>query len=113
MIRSGQLRNEVIIQRATLTVDAYGASVSAWAEQARAWAGISYTSGREVYADLAKGEEQPVTVLMRWQPSLSDVTVGDRVLVVADGTVLDIKGVMNVSERDRVIRLVCVRGRSD
>lgn len=112
MIRAGRLRHSITIERQVSYVDEYNATVDEWRSVLCTRASIEPLNGREYFA--ASGEHSEVTtrIRMRWHPSLAcEFTPKDR--VNHDGRIYDILSIINESERDRELILMCKRGGTD
>lgn len=112
MIRAGSLRTRIRIQSPTISQDGYGAVVKTWSTVATRMASVTALTGKELYADMARGEETPVRVICRWDETLKDMDGSYRILR-DDDSVLDVKVVIDNMERRRMLTIICNRGRSE
>lgn len=98
-----RLRHFVKIQRRTTSTDGVGQVKEIWTDAEEVWANILPVNTREYFN--ASGERAEVThKISTWYgPSISP-----RDRISYDGRLFDIKGVMNVGERNRQLQLMCV-----
>lgn len=112
MIRAGRLRTRIRIQSPTVTQDTYGAVLKTWQTDLICFADVTELTGKEIYSDMARGEDTPVRIICRWQKSIDGVDSGHRILR-DDDTVYDVKSVIDNMERKRMVTIICTRGRSE
>lgn len=106
-MRAARLRHSVVVQRKSGDRDDYGAPTGTWVVLATRRAAIEPLNGKEYFAN--SGEDTKVTtrIRLRYDPALADLTPADRVL---DGTVVyNIQSVINPTERNRELILMCER----
>lgn len=129
LIRSGDLRERVTIQRKSVTRNSFGEEVESWSpiaggpslwpagatlnpllQSARAavWAKVEPLAGRERLMAQQMGSTADVRVTIRYR---SDVAVTDR--LVWRGKPLDITSVADVGARRQWLELMCVAGVRD
>jgi SPP1 family predicted phage head-tail adaptor len=92
----------VSIQRRGTAQDSAGQVVETWTETAKEWASIEPVSTREFFA--ASGERAEITHKIGMHYG---VTALPRDQVVYGDRTFDIKGSMNVGERNLELRLMC------
>src|SRR5688500_7392149 len=102
-VRAGQLRDRVQFQSATKTRNAAGEAVLTWTTYWTCWAYVQPTSGIDDLVDGNKVVQRMYRVFIRHTDS--DITPQHRIVIVKDDRVLNITAVVNVHERDRMIRL--------
>jgi SPP1 family predicted phage head-tail adaptor len=100
MIRSGDLTEQIQIQRRSSTLDASGEQLLVWTTVYTRRAELQKTPGREVFA--AAQREGRVPSIFRLRPEGVDVTSADR--VVCDGAVYEIDSVVDNGDE---LQLVC------
>lgn len=66
MIRAGELRHRVLIERRSSTLDAAGRPAATWTEHATRWASIKRNPGNEVLAADQRTGRVPTVFLLRW-----------------------------------------------
>lgn len=101
-IRAGKLRHRVEIRRATEARDDFGGVVQSWTLVAKRWASVDPLRGRERFAAQQVQADVTHKVRLRYTESLMPT---DR--IVHDGRTFEIGAVLNVSERDREMELLC------
>ena len=93
-MRAGKLDRRITIESATLSVNAVGESVKAWATLDTVWAGVSALSGKEyVGAAQVVGEEQLI-FRIRYR---TDVTLHNRIIYNSEE--YDIQHIAEVGRR--------------
>jgi SPP1 family predicted phage head-tail adaptor len=97
------LDKKVSIERIGSAQDSTGQLVETWTETSTPWASIRPISGREYFN--ASGEKAEVTheIVLR-----HGVTVAPRDRVVYSTRTFNIRSVLNLEERDRYLKLMCV-----
>ena len=103
-MRAGTLRKRVTIQQKTITRDAYGAEVIAWATYMSGWASVEPLQGREYLEAQQVQASADVRVRMRVQPSKRP-TPGMR--AAYDGRIFNIITVIDTSEAGEELQLMC------
>jgi len=73
----GRLNQQIVIQRATVTENAYSDKVQTWADLLTVWAGVEYpmTKAGEEYEDVVNVATRSITFEIR----PTDITVKDRI----------------------------------
>lgn len=102
MIDPGRLRERVTVQRATVTKNAIGESVQAWADLVERWASVEGLSGREVLQSGQQQTEVTHRVRMRYVPGMTHT---DRLLW--RGRVLEVSSLLEHNNRTEH-ELLCV-----
>lgn len=100
MIKAGDLRHPVTLQRPVTAVSDRGRPVTSWETAARVMAGKQDVSGREFYAAHAVNAEDVVTWTIRWR---DDIRPDWR--LVHHGTAYGILEINHLGEMRDYIRL--------
>lgn len=90
-MQAGQLNDRVTFQRATLTSNAFGEPLQAWANVGTVWARVEPIAGKERFSAMQTMADVDYRITFRYQPALSDLGPDDR--AQWDGKSLDIKAV--------------------
>ncbi len=101
-LRAGDLRHRLRIESRSLSRDAAGGTLETWTLYAEAWAAIEPLRGREFFA--AEGMNAELTTRLRLR-YLAGVTPEMRA-VGPDGTLYDIKTVIDIGGRGRELELL-------
>lgn len=104
-MRAGRLRHRIVLQSPTRTRDSTGGFTTTWTNEATVWAAIEPLSGREFFEIKQIQAETSVRVIIRHRDG---ITTDWR--ISHGGKFYDITGVINESERDRMITLFCSEG---
>ena len=107
-MRSGRLRNRLVLQSKTYTTDSYGAQIVGWSTQATVWGAIEPLSGKEYLAQQQIQSEIMVRIVIRYR---SDITTAWR--ITNDGLYYDIENILNENSRDRMLTIYCRQGVSE
>lgn len=107
-MRSGKLRQRVLLQSLQTGQDTFGQPLRTWNDVATVWARVSPVTGREVYSAKAEYAQADMKIEMRYR---SGVKAAMR--AVHDGTIYNIKAVLDFDERHTDILLLCERGVND
>ena len=102
MVRAGQLRHRVAIQRLTLTKDAIGGDVQTPSTVATVWGAVRPVSGREALEGQRLASTASHFITIRYRP---DVTPQMR--AVWRGRTFEISQVENTDTRDEQLVLWC------
>lgn len=94
MIRAGNLRHSIEVQRKTDTVSPSGSVVSAWATIATARAEIVTASADEYLTGFGEAESGNVVFRMWWRPGLD---TADRIMHA--GSAYDVKAIAEIGFR--------------
>lgn len=97
---AGQLDQHIAIETPTITTDELGQEVPTWAVQARPWAKVKETPGREFLSGDFRAEERVVFVIY-WR------SVDSTARVAWNGRTYRIEGVTG-TRRERFAYLHCV-----
>ena len=106
--RGGQYRHYITIQQRVDAVDGFGQPQPTWSTFAQVFAAVEPLNGREFFAANQFETEVTVRIKIRY---LSGVTTKMR--VNWSGKVYDIKSIINISERDKIMQLMCREGTND
>lgn len=105
-MRAGLLREEIVLQQRTDTVDTFGQPVPAWADFATEWAAAEPDRGREFFVAQQLEAAEPIRFRLRYR---ADVTATMRVLW--RGKIYDIKAPpVDYFARERELHLYCDTG---
>jgi SPP1 family predicted phage head-tail adaptor len=102
---AGQFRKRVELQRAEIELNDAREPIATWTTFARRWARIAAS---ESATEWIRGQLRSTTtygVELRHDATTQTISTKDRVRY--DGRELQIVGIINVGERDRVVRLTC------
>jgi len=103
IIKAGQLRHRVQIQRNTsTTANSYGQVLPNWETIATRWASIEYVRGNEYDYSREMQGRNILTVKLRY----TDLTIKDRFLF--GSRVLEIASIDNTNERNKELLAKCV-----
>ena len=105
-MQAGKLRHRVTLERLTGERGAAGGVNDVWQAVGIRWASVKPLIGREWVAAAAANTEISHDVMMRADSLTSTITPRDR--LIFDGRTLDIQSAMNVDERGREMRVLCV-----
>lgn len=106
MARAGQFRHLITIESLTTSQSAYGGINESWATHCTCWARVSPQAGTERDGSDSVRGETSYEVEARHDSSVSRITPDMR--IVWDGRDLDIDAVLNIDERNRVVRFIAV-----
>jgi len=101
-MRAGKLRHRVIFKASSAVKDGYGAETLTWTTYATVWAAIEPISGREMIQADQMQAETTIRVRVRYNASVEPehrIYFGTRVL--------EIVSVINLTERNRHLELLC------
>ena len=101
----GKMRYPMKLQSATRTTDAGGGSAESWSTVATIYADIKPINAEESYRQGVIQESVTHDVYVRFRAGLS---TSNRLLY--ESRVFNIKGVLNIDERDRFMKLSCKEG---
>ncbi len=109
-VKVGKLRRKFSLQRREKTPDGAGGFTFTWPEEAVIWGSLDPLSARETWT--AQKLEVPVThrMVTRWTKSL---TVDENKRLVLEGQadrIFNIRGVINIEERDRFLDVLVEEG---
>lgn len=100
-MRSGILRHLGTIQQYTATRNAVGEEVETWATFKQAWCEINPLRGSENYISAEKHASATHQIITRYQ-----IGITPKMRLVIRGRTFDIIDVLNVMEKDRMVRMV-------
>ena len=101
----GSLNKRVTIQAESLAADGAGGAVKTWANVDTVWASVEPTAGREYLYGMQLEAAITHIVTMRHRADVSPV---NRLLY--DARSLNIRAALDMLERGRYLRLLCVEG---
>jgi SPP1 family predicted phage head-tail adaptor len=101
-VRIGRLRHRIAIERVTETRDTDGSVIETWSTYATVQASIDPISGREYFAAQSVQADLTHRIVMRY---LSGIV--PKMRVKYGSRIFDILSVINVSERNRELQLMC------
>lgn len=81
MVDAGSLDRRVTIERATVSMDAYGAPVASWASVAVVWANYYPLSDREVWAAAQVSSEATARFTIRYSSAVASLSPADRLVM--------------------------------
>jgi len=99
----------IAIQRATLTVNAYGERAESWVTIATVWAEIQYkTSGTESIQSDQIFSEQRLNFIIRYSSDVSDLKPSDRVSYNSD--TYQIEAIQEIGRQEGLRIVTTLRG---
>lgn len=101
-MRAGRLCHKITIQESTVS-NVGGESTHSWATYKTAWASIHPARGDESWRSDQRFAEVTHEVRMRYQSGITP-----KMRILWGSRVFDIKYAINVEERDRELRLMCI-----
>jgi SPP1 family predicted phage head-tail adaptor len=101
-VRIGRLRHRIAIERVTETRDTDGSVIETWSTYATVQASIDPLSGREYFAAQSVQADLTHRIVMRY---LSGIV--PKMRVKYGSRIFDILSVINVSERNGELQLMC------
>lgn len=106
IVAAGTLRHLVLIEQKTSAQDSTTGEITyTWSTFATTYAGIYPMSGREFIAAMQLQAQQVVQIAIRYIPGVvADMRVN------WNGTIYNIKAVLDVESRERVLNLMCDAG---
>jgi SPP1 family predicted phage head-tail adaptor len=107
-MHSGKLDRSIVLQRASITINAFNEQISTWATLATVWASYSPISD----AEKARASETTSDIVARFQIrwSATVASLDSRDQVVFDGRTWDITGVKGLSRREGLEITAAARG---
>jgi len=105
-MKFGRMDSRILIERATLTTNAYGERTQAWTTLATVWADVIYRegSGNEQVQSLQLMSKQPVHFIIRYSTTVAGVTPKDR--VTYNSKEYNIEAIQEIG-RNEGLRLTC------
>jgi len=107
-MRSGRLRDRLVLQSPSNTRDSYGASVPGWYTEGTVWGSIEVLSGREYFSQQSVQAEAEVRIVMRYNSSIDETW-----RITNGGLYYAIVSVINNDTRDRMMTIMCREGVAD
>lgn len=101
-MKIGKLRHRVTIERVTVTQDTDGSAIETWTPFATVQASIEPISGREYTAAQSTQAEMTHRIRLRHLPGVTP-----KMRINYGAHTFDILSVINISERNRELELVC------
>lgn len=105
VIRAGDLRDRITVQRATQGDDGFGNVVIGWSDLLTVWANVRETPGKEVVAAGRIEANRTATIRVRASSQSRGITAADR--VQARGRVWNIRSVSAVGDGRELIEFLC------
>lgn len=105
-MKFGRMDSRILIERATLTTNAYGERAMSWSTLATVWADVIFRegSGNEAIQSLQLMSKQPVHFIIRYSTTVAGVTPKDR--VTYNSKVYNIEAIQEIG-RNEGLRLTC------
>lgn len=100
-VPAGELREYVMVQRATAGLDAHNGATETWVDLGNAWANVEPLSARELVNAGMVRQQVTHRVRLRYYTSL---TPSDRLEL--DGRIFNIRQVINANERKEIMELL-------
>jgi SPP1 family predicted phage head-tail adaptor len=102
---AGEFRNRVEVQSATITLNDAREPIPTWKTFARRWASVVPAESSTEWVRGQLRSTTTYTVRLRHDPTTASITTKHRVRF--GGRELQIVGVVNLAERNRIVRLTC------
>jgi len=102
MVRIGQLRHRITIQRPAVSSDGMGGGPQTWTDVATAWAGIEPLRGSSFWQAQQTQAKTTHTVTIRYRPG---ITTDCR--VIFSSRIFQIDAIQNPAESNRYLILLC------
>jgi len=102
MVKIGELRHRVMLQRKTIVTDALLQQTEVWEDVATVWAAVDQLSGREYAAARQTASEATVKVTVRYRP---DVAADMRVLY--GNRIFEVSWIADPKEQHKTLILYC------
>lgn len=103
-MRAARQRHLVEFQRATETANAFGEPVQTWATISSDWCAVEPLKGNEKFEAMQVQTDIDTRIVARWHKKLATLNTKDR--MVFDGTIFDIKEVLNIDYRNRELHIM-------
>jgi SPP1 family predicted phage head-tail adaptor len=107
---TGSMNKRVTIQSRSATIDGEGGQVNTWSDVATVWASIRSSFGAELTIAQSLNIDQPSTICIRWQASLSDQKQLSAKRLVCGSRIFNIKSSYNIDENNHFIVMLCSEG---
>lgn len=102
-MRAGELRRQITIEQRADTPNSRGEPIPAWSTFATVYAAIEPIVGREKIIASQVNDQQEMNVRIRYLPGVSP-----KMRIKYGTRTFQIEGVVNVDERDREMKLMCI-----
>ena len=102
-MRAGSLRHRIIIQSKQKTPDGEGGWTYTWEDMAEDWANVMPLRAEEKLQYQQVNVQASHEITMRYRPDINN-----ELRVVYNGRYFDIVELINVGERNRELKLICV-----
>jgi len=102
-MRAGELREQVKLQRKSVTRDSYGGEVITWTDIATVWGKVEPLRGREFLEQRRDGNEVTTRITLRYRSGLEPIH-----RAVHRSTTYDIQSVIHKETRFRELELMCL-----
>jgi len=102
-MRAGELREQVKLQRKSVTRDSYGGEVVTWTDIATVWGKVEPLRGREFLEQRRDGNEVTTRITLRYRSGLEPIH-----RAVHRSTTYDIQSVIHKETRFRELELMCL-----
>lgn len=109
----GAMNRRITIQQATVTQDAVGGEVTAWADFVTVWAYVNPLSGHELVNAQSVYAEVSHLMVVRWQAVLSDPQAVARMRIVYAGRHFNIGSADDIDMEHRFLALFVQEGLVD
>lgn len=113
VIRSGDLRHRVTLQRRQTGQDAAGQPVDVWDTVFSGWADVSPLSGRALMSAQVMQSAVTHEITMRYRPELASPIDSANMRILFGTRVFNIHAVLNQDERNRTVILQAEEGLND
>jgi len=107
-MRGGAYRHRVLIESYTEVVDSFGQAIKTWATFANPFAAVEPLNGTEYFLSESTAAETNVRIRMRYQAGINK-----KMRVTHDGKFYNIEAIIDKSERNRELHLMCSEGLND
>lgn len=108
MVRAGDLRDRITIQRLVAGADDYGNQVDAWADHLTVWADMREMLGRETVSAGRIESARTATIRVRRSIDTLGITAADRVM--ARGAVWNIRSIVAIGRTNELLEMLCEAG---
>jgi SPP1 family predicted phage head-tail adaptor len=103
--RIGNMRERIVFQQQSRTVDSMGGAAVTWSTVTTVWASVDETSGNETFPTLQIKPKTTVTFMIRY---LSTITQAMR--ISWNSNFYNIQSIINEGNRDKYQKIVATRG---
>lgn len=112
-MQAGQLRNVVMLQQRSTSLDSHGQQVTTWSNLFPGRANIEPLSSRELLASQAVQNELSHRITMRYRSEFATPIAAAGWRIVYKGRYFNLSGVQNLDERNRTVELMATEGLND